>query len=79
LRPQSLALSYWQRYCTALEQWARAKLCGIKLRAPPVFGRATITLGIGPHSSFFCTHIFDAKERWLMGPLPGCGYVVLIL
>jgi len=21
-------------------------------RAPPIFGRATITLGIGPHSSF---------------------------
>jgi len=22
LRPPSLALSYWQRYCTAVEQWA---------------------------------------------------------
>jgi len=30
----SLALSYWQRYCTALEQWARAKLCGVEHRAP---------------------------------------------
>jgi len=28
-----------------------AKLCGIELRAPPIglFGRAVITLGIGPH------------------------------
>jgi len=52
LRPPSLALSYWQRYCTALEQWARAKLCGVEHRAPPIFGRATITLGIGPHSSY---------------------------
>jgi len=24
-------------------------LCGIEQKAPPVFGRATITLGIGPH------------------------------
>ena len=53
LRPPSLALSYWQRYCTALEQWARAKVCGVEQTAPPVVGRATITLGIGPHSSLF--------------------------
>ena len=26
---------YWQRYCTAVEQWARAKLCGVEHRAPP--------------------------------------------
>ena len=25
----SLALSYSQRYCTAVEQWPRAKLCGV--------------------------------------------------
>jgi len=24
---------------------------GVEQRAPPMFGRATITLGIGPHSS----------------------------
>jgi len=54
LRPPSLALSYWQRCCTALEQWARAILCGVEHRAPPIFGRATITLGIGPHSSYQC-------------------------
>ena len=28
-----------------------AKLCGVEQRAPPIFVRATITLGIGPHSS----------------------------
>jgi len=37
---------------------ASAKLCGAEQRAPPMFGRATITLGIGgfgPHSSYdFC-------------------------
>jgi len=27
--------------------------CGVEQRAPPIFGRATITLGIGPHSSSF--------------------------
>jgi len=42
----------WQHYCTVLQQWASAKLGGMEQRAPPVFGRATITLGIGPHSSF---------------------------
>jgi len=26
LRPPSLALSHWQRYCTAVEQWPRTKL-----------------------------------------------------
>jgi len=26
---KSCVLLYWQRYCTALEQWASAKLCGV--------------------------------------------------
>jgi len=26
---KSYVLLYWQRYCTALEQWASAKLCGV--------------------------------------------------
>jgi len=30
-------------------EWASAKRCGIEQRAPPIFGRAAITLGIGPH------------------------------
>jgi len=38
-------------YCTALQYWASAKLCGVEQRAPPKFGRAAITFGIGPHSS----------------------------
>ena len=28
-----------------------AKLCSVEQRAPPIFGRAAITLCIGPHSS----------------------------
>ena len=39
----------WKRYCTALQQWASAKLCGVEQRAPPTFGKAANTLGIGPH------------------------------
>jgi len=35
-------------------RWASANLCGVEQRAPTMFGRATITLGIGPHSSFSC-------------------------
>jgi len=48
-----MGFASWQRYCMVLQQWASAKLCSIEQRAPPIFGRATITLGIDPHSSFF--------------------------
>jgi len=34
---------------TALQYWASAKLCGVEQRAPPIFRRAAIMLGIGPH------------------------------
>ena len=27
--------------------------CGVEQRAPPMFGRAAITMGIGPHSSYY--------------------------
>jgi len=48
------------RYCTALQYWASAKLCGVEQKAPPIFGRAAITLGIGPHSScvYFVLYVF---------------------
>ena len=36
-------------HCTVLQQWASAKLCGVEQRSPPIFSRAAITLGIGPH------------------------------
>jgi len=62
----SSILIYWQRYCSALEQWASAKLCGVPHRAPPVFGTVAITTGIGPHCSFFfifllCYHLWWIK------------------
>ena len=48
--PPSLALSY---FLVALLRgtWAVGKLCSVEHRVPPIFGRSTITLGIGPHSS----------------------------
>jgi len=58
----STGIASWLRYCTVLQQWASAKLCGVEQRAPPIFGRAAITLGIGPHSSSskLCVHMGDA-------------------
>jgi len=61
---KSCVILYWQRYCTALEQWASAKLCGVvqgmELRnfrssGATYIPRAAITLCIGPpHSSLLC-------------------------
>ena len=45
---------YIAPFCTKVHtkhQWASAKLCGIEQSASTIFGRAAITLGIGPHSS----------------------------
>jgi len=47
----STGFASWHRYYTALYYWASAKLCGVEKRAPPIFGTASITFGIGPHSS----------------------------
>ena len=50
----NLAFSYTGSM--ALEQCALAKLCGAQQRAPPIFDRSAITLGIGPHSSYEKIH-----------------------
>ena len=44
--------------------WASAKLlCGVEQRAPPMFGRATITLGIGQWPTFLVLiYINDLEE-----------------
>jgi len=49
-----------------LVQWASAKLCGAEQRAPLIFGRAAITLGIGPHSSLivFSNSTFCGGVIW---------------
>ena len=71
LRPPSLALSYWQRYCTAVEQWARAKLCGVEHKAPPIFGKATITLDTG----ILVCYILKCEYHFLFIELPLHGIV----
>jgi len=59
---KSCAFLFWQRYCTALQQRASAKLFGVEHRAPPrglYIRSATVTLGIGRHSSLLCYVDFD--------------------
>jgi len=56
-----MGFAFWQRYCTVLQQWASAKLCGVEQTAPPIFGRVAITLGIGPHSSFVCNLVLSIR------------------
>ena len=50
---KSYALVFRQRVTARHLNRAREPNCGVDHRAPPIFGRATITLGIGPHSSYF--------------------------
>jgi len=69
----STSFASGHRYCTASSS-GRQPNCGIEQRAPPVFGRATITLGIGPHSSFFYLLFFpcliSAVADWMYTILP---------
>jgi len=49
------------------------KLCGVEQRVPPIFGRAAITLGIGPQSSpsiFFFPRLILAVADWMSTILP---------
>jgi len=51
----------------ALQYWASAKLCSVAQRAPPMFGRAAITLGIGPRSSpflMFMVPLWTDEIKW---------------
>jgi len=49
----------------ALEQWASTKVCGIQQRAPPIFDRGAITMGIDPHSSFLRLLVPCGRLRWV--------------
>jgi len=51
------------RHCTLLSQWASAKLCGVGQRAPAIFGRAAITFGIGPHSSYYYFYMYAMNQH----------------
>jgi len=50
LRP-SLSFSYIGSVTARHSSSERQPNCGVEKRAPPIFGRVAITLGIGPHSS----------------------------
>ena len=71
---KSCVLLYWQRYCMALEQWASAKLYGAEQRAPPILGRAAITLGIDPRSSYKFMLVINVTEVMVAPP-----YLVLAM
>ena len=83
--PQLIATGFasWQCYCTALWWWALAKVCGVEQRAPPIFGRAAITLGIGPHSSLFkfecwvSCHLTIAKYTAVTSKFERVSYVTI--
>ena len=49
----NLAISYIDSVTARHSSSGSAKHCGVKQRAPSIFGRDAITLGIGPHSSLF--------------------------
>ena len=42
---------------------AVGQLCGVEQRAPPIFGRAPITLGIGPRSSLLMNYVAWCSNR----------------
>jgi len=48
----SLVFSYTGRVTAWHSRSERQPNCGVQQRAPPIFGRAAIMLGIGPYSSF---------------------------
>ena len=60
-----------------------SQLCGVEQRAPCMFGRATITLGIGPHSSTRCFKPTDSDfivtSVWLCRTLRSYALLLLLL
>ena len=66
----STGFGFWQCYCHSAQHYSSGRQANssIEQRAPPIFGRAAITLGIGPHSSILyvfvtVTYIQDIVDR----------------
>jgi len=55
--------------------WVSAKLCGVEQRAPPIFGRAAITLGIGPHSSLNFKNAKIVRDQKHLAKWAGCWII----
>ena len=63
-------------YCTALQYWASAKLCGVEQRTPPIFGRAAITLAhilVDSRLVLFSTFFRSCNPRVSLLHLDLCG------
>jgi len=65
--PQRISTGFasWLRYWSDVDHRRPTKLCGVEQRVPPIFGMATITLGIGPHSSIFRSKLIMSTHRLL--------------
>jgi len=80
---KSSVLLFWERYCTALQQWALAKLqhgtrngiMELLRRAPAVFSWAAITLGIGPPHSNYCLLCMYIPQFYLYPTFHGTSHV----
>jgi len=61
-----------------LQRGKRNGIIELSQRAPPIFGWAAITLGIGPHSSFalFCWQLPQVAQRCGAGQLVNPLYVI---
>jgi len=61
----STGFASWQCYCMVVQQWASAKLCGVKQRATPIFGRGPSRWALAPISSFyfFCGSVRVSRVR----------------
>jgi len=61
-----------------LRRGARNRITELSQKAPPIFGWAAITLGIGPHSSFalFCCQLPQVAQRCCAGQLVNPLYVI---
>ena len=58
----STGFASWQRYCTALQQWASAKLCGVEQRAPLYIPQGGHHVGHWPIFQFtmhFCIFVLQ--------------------
>jgi len=75
---KSCVLLFWQRCCTALEQWVSAKLCcmvqGMKLwnfcssfstEGATCIPTAAITFGIGPHSTVVMVALWNRADHYV--------------
>ena len=66
----STGFAFWQRYCSALQYWASAKLCGVEQRAPRHLystGRSSLW-ALAHMSSFASFYVRQKVSRSLVPP-----------